>query len=152
VKNPGQYPFPVPPTYQSVPDAVTVGRDGAYYVGELTGFPFPKGEVRFYRVSESGGKPRVYARGFSAIIDVAAGPDGSIYVLEIAKKGLLQAEGPNGDFTGRLTRVYPNGKKKVVASNGLVAPGGVTVARDGTLYVSNFSIFPGQGQLLRIEQ
>jgi len=152
VENPGQFGLPPGFRYQSVPDAVAVARNGDYFVGELTGFPFPVGKARVYRVDEDGGRPRVYARGFTSIIDVAAGPDGSVYVLEIARKGLLQAEGPNGDFTGRLTRIFPGGRKEVVASNGLVAPGGVAVARDGTLYVSNFSIFPGQGQLLRIKQ
>ena len=35
---------------QSVPTSITRGPDGAYYVGELTGFPFPKGAAQVYRV------------------------------------------------------------------------------------------------------
>ena len=127
------------------------GSDGSYYVGELTGFPFPVGEARVYRVKPGSDRPRVYAEGFTNIIDVAIGPDGSLYVLEIVKKGLLQAEGPEGDMTGRLVRVRPNGEQRTVASDELVAPSGVAVAPDGTVYVSNFGIFPNQGQVVRIE-
>lgn len=52
---------------QAVPTAVVRGPDGAYYVGQLTGFPFPVGGARVYRVVP-GHKPQVYARGFTNII------------------------------------------------------------------------------------
>ena len=151
VEDPDQYDLPPGFRYQSVPNAVAKGSDGSYYVGELTGFPFPVGEARVYRVKPGSDRPRVYAEGFTNIIDVAIGPDGSLYVLEIVKKGLLQAEGPEGDMTGRLVRVRPNGERRTVASDGLVAPSGVAVAPDGTVYVSNFGIFPNQGQVVRLE-
>ena len=151
VEDPDQYDLPPGFRYQSVPNAVAKGSDGSYYVGELTGFPFPVGEARVYRVKPGSDRPRVYAEGFTNIIDVAIGPDGSLYVLEIVKKGLLQAEGPEGDMTGRLVRVRPNGERRTVASEGLTAPSGVAVAPDGTVYVSNFGIFPNQGQVVRIE-
>ena len=151
VEDPDQYGLPPGFRYQSVPNAVAKGSDGSYYVGELTGFPFPVGEARVYRLKPGSDKPRVYAEGFTNIIDVAVGPDGSLYVLELVKKGLLQAEGPDGDFTGRLVRVRPNGEQRTVASEGLVAPSGVAVAPDGTVYVSNFGIFPDGGQVVRIK-
>jgi hypothetical protein len=44
----------------SVPTSVAVGPDGAYYVSELTGFPFPVGGARIYRV-EPGETPQIYA-------------------------------------------------------------------------------------------
>ena len=150
VENPEQYGLPPGFRYQSVPDAVAKGPDGSFYVGELTGFPFPVGEARVYRVKPGSDKPKVHAEGFSSIIDLAAGPDGSLYVLELAKKGLLQAEGPEGDLTGRLVRVYPDGRQRTVASEGLVAPSGVAVGPKGAVYVSNFGIFPDQGQVVRI--
>jgi hypothetical protein len=135
---------------ESVPDAVAKAPGGGYYVGELTGFPFPVGEARVYRVVP-GSKPKVYAKDFTNIIDVAVGPKGGLYVLEIAKKGLLQAFGPEGDFTGRLVHLSPDGKRKVVASKGLVAPTSVAVGPRGGLYVSNFGIFPEEGQVVRIQ-
>jgi hypothetical protein len=35
---------------QAVPNTVVKGPDGPYYVGQLTGFPFPVGGARVYRV------------------------------------------------------------------------------------------------------
>lgn len=138
-------PFgPIP--MQAVPTTVTRGPDGAYYVGQLTGFPFPVGGANVYRVPVGGGTPQVYRSGFTNIIDIAFGPDGSLYVLEIAANGLL-----SDDLTGALIRVYPDDSRETVASDGLVAPGGVAVGPDGALYVTNFSIFPGAGQVVRIE-
>lgn len=54
---------------QSVPTSITVGPDGAFYVGELTGFPFPEGTARIYRIGAEG-QPEVYAEGFTNIIDL----------------------------------------------------------------------------------
>lgn len=147
VENPEQYGLPPGFRYQSVPNALAKGPDGSFYVGELTGFPFPVGEARVYRVKPGSKKPRVYAEGFTNIVDVARGPDGSLYVLEIAKNSLL-----SDDLTGRLVRVYPGGRQKTVASEGLVAPSGLAVGPKGEIYVSNFGIFPDQGQVIRIKR
>jgi hypothetical protein len=73
----------------TVPTSIALGPDGHYYVGQLTGFPFPVGGANIYRVPANGGTPEVDAEGFTAIIDVAFGADGSLYVLEIARNGLL---------------------------------------------------------------
>ena len=65
----------------AVPTCVTVGPDGAYYVGELTGVPFATGAARVYRVVP-GEEPEVFLEGFTTIIDLAFGPDRSLYVLQ----------------------------------------------------------------------
>ena len=134
---------------QAVPTSVVQGPDGAYYVGQLTGFPFPVGAANVYRVPAGGGAPTVYASGFTNIVDIAFGKDGSLYVLEIAKAGLL-APG-EGLPVGALIRVAPNGTRTEIASEGLLAPGGVTVGPDGALYVTNKSILPGAGEVVRIQ-
>lgn len=129
---------------QSVPTGLTRGPDGAFYVGELTGFPFPVGKARVWRVVP-GQAPQVFATGFTNIIDVTFGPDGNLFVLELKKNGLLQ-----DDPTGALIKVAPDGTRTEVASQGLVFPGGVAVDDDGTAYVTNFSVFPKQGQVVKI--
>ena len=134
----------------AVPTSVALGPDGNYYVGQLAGFPFPVNDSNVYRVPASGGTADVYAGAFTAIIDVAFGPDGSMYVLEIAKNGLLDAFIFN-DWTGALIRVAPDGTRTEIAEGALFAPGGVAVDSDGTLYVTNNSIFSGAGQVLRIK-
>jgi hypothetical protein len=136
---------------QSVPNTVAKGPDGAYYVGELTGFPFPVGGARVYRVGTTG-MPEVYAEGFTNIIDITFGPDGSLYVLEIFAKGFLQVMGPNADPSGALTRIAPDRSRTIVASAGLIAPSSVAIGPDGGIYVSNFGIAAGGGQVVRVAQ
>ncbi len=142
---------PLPPDFgegtipmQSVPTSVAIGPDGACYVGELTGFPFPVGGARVYRVDESG-SVSVYADGFTNVIGIAFAPDGSLLVLEIATHSLL-----SGDPAGALVRVHDGGRD-VLASEGLIMPGGVAVGPDGAAYVSNCSVCAGGGTVERIE-
>ncbi|HLL74536.1 MAG TPA: ScyD/ScyE family protein [Pyrinomonadaceae bacterium] len=133
----------------AVPTSVAAGPDGMFYVGQLNGFPFPVGGANVYRVPAQGGTPEVFASGFTAVVDVAFGPDGSLYVLEIAKNGLLAAFIAN-DWTGALVRVAPDGTRTELAAGELFAPGGVAVGPDGAIYVTNNSIFSGTGEVLRI--
>jgi sugar lactone lactonase YvrE len=127
---------------QAVPTSVVIGPDGAFYVGELTGFPFAPGKARIWRV-RPGHAPTVYATGFTNIIDLAWGPGGKLYVLEIARNGLL-----SGDQTGALLRVDRNGAPATVVSTGLTAPGGLAV-RGHDAYVSNCSVCKGTGSVLK---
>lgn len=141
-----QPPFPPQLSMQSVPTNVVRGPDGALYVSELTGFPFPAGAARIYRVVP-GAAPTVYATGFTNIIDLEFDSRGNLYVLEIDKNGLAVP-----DVTGRLARISANGGAVVtIASTGLVMPGGMTIGPDGAIYVSNYSTSPGGGQVVRIE-
>jgi hypothetical protein len=140
--NPGIPGLPAVLEVQSVPTSVVRGPDGAYYVGELTGFPFPPGKARVWRVVP-GHDPEVYAEGFTNIIDVAFDKRGRLHVLEIAASGLLsgsETEPP----AGRLVQVNRNGSLTTVASDGLVTPGGFVLVGNSA-YVTNYSIFPDTG-------
>lgn len=128
---------------QAVPTSVVRGPDGAYYVGTLTGFPFVPGTARVFRVVP-GKAPTVHASGFTNIIDLAFGQDGKLYVLEIAHNGLL-----SGDETGALIRVGRDGSQKIVATEGLVAPGGLAI-KGRSAYVSNCGTCVGTGSVVRI--
>jgi hypothetical protein len=130
---------------QAVPNSVVQGPDGAWYVGQLTGFPFPVGGAKVFRVVP-GQAPEVYAEGFTNIIDLAFAKDGSLLVLELATNGML-----SGDLTGRLARVADDGSVEDIMTEGLVAPGGLTVGHSGAIFVSNFSVFAGAGQVLKID-
>ncbi len=127
----------------SVPTAVAVGPDGAYYVAELTGVPFAAGAANIYRVVP-GQPPTVAWSHFKTVIDIAFAPDGSLYVLEHATGPVFFA-GP-----GRLLKVAPDGTRTTVI-DGLTRPGSVVVGPHGTLYVSNRGTSIGTGEVLRIE-
>jgi hypothetical protein len=130
---------------QAVPTSVAVRKgDPNVYVGQLTGFPFPMGGANVYGVRPDG-STFVYASGFTNIVDIAWGPRGSLYVLEITSAGLTA-----GDPTGELIRVEADGDKEVVASTGLVTPTAVAVSDDGWLYVSNYGTSAGKGTVVRI--
>lgn len=69
----------------------------------------------------------------------------------MAENGYYQNPLPDGDRTGRLIRVEPDGSQTVLMSEGLVNPGGVVAADPGVLYVTNWSAtLGGDGQLLRV--
>jgi|KBSSwiStaDraftv2_1062776.scaffolds.fasta_scaffold03531_12 hypothetical protein len=130
---------------EPVPTTVIQGNDGNYYVGQLTGFPFPPGAASIYRVPADGGAPVAVLTGFTNIIDIAAGPDGSLYVLEISKNGLL-----SGNGVGALIRVAPNGTRTELVPGELFFPGGLVFGPDGALYVTTGAILPGGGSVVRI--
>jgi len=124
------------------------GPDGAYYVGQLTGFPFPEGLANVYRIVP-GQEPEVYASGFTHITDLGFGPDGSLYVLQLSKRSLLLTP-PGEQAQGALIRVRPNGKRRELAPGALETPTALLVAEDGTSYVSNRGASAGNGQVLEI--
>jgi hypothetical protein len=127
---------------QAVPTSVVQGPDGAWYVGELTGFPFLRGVARVWRVTP-GKAPTVYASGFTNVIDLAFDSRGRLLVLEMARNGLLDPRSP-----GALWRVGRDGSKSLVTS-ALTAPGGLAVSGD-TAYVTNLSNSPTDGQVVRV--
>ena len=139
--------FPSRPTRSTdaVPTSVTIGPDGAYYVGELTGVPFTVGAARVYRVVP-GTAPAVFLVGFTAIIDLTFDAAGNLYVLQHA----TGAMGPNLMGPGALIRVAPDGTRSTVASEGLFRPTSVVIGSDGAIYVSNCGICVGTGEVIRI--
>ncbi|GAA4714469.1 ScyD/ScyE family protein [Phytohabitans rumicis] len=137
----------LPPDFpmQAVPTTVTRGPDGALYVGQLTGFPFPVGAANVYRIVP-GQQPEVFLSGFTNIIDIAFDRWGRLLVLQITKNGIT-----SGDPTGALIRVdLKSGQRTELAAGKLTFPGGVAIGHDGSIYVTNKSVLPGAGEVLRI--
>lgn len=141
---------------QAVPTSVAQGPDGALYVGQLTGFPFPAGAANVWRVPAEGGEPEVFASGFTNIIGVAFDAAGRLHVLQIGA-GFAGPGGPPLLAPGRLVRVEASGARTVLYEN-LYYPGGLAIGPDGAAYVTNNGIVPGPvpgafpdgGQVLRI--
>jgi hypothetical protein len=135
-------PRPVRGTPMSaVPSSVVKGPDGAFYVAELTGSPYPAGLARIYRVVP-GHTPQVYANGLTAVIDLAFGPDGALYALETARFGLTSP-----DQSGLLLRINPGAAPTVVETR-LKAPSGLVI-RGNDAYIANCGTCKGTGAVLR---
>jgi glucose/arabinose dehydrogenase len=143
-------------TVESVPTAVAIGPDGAYYVSELKGVPFPPGASRIWRIApgstgatcdplqELTGPCTTVAASFSPVIDLTFGPDGTMYVLEI---GLFHAPPPFGALWA-----VKNGVRTELVPGTLLAPGGVAVAGNGSIYVTTGTVFgPGAGSVVRVQ-
>jgi hypothetical protein len=158
----GHLPIPdLPPALpaEAVPTSVAVGPDGYWYVGELTGFPFTPGASRIWRIApwargavcddDTADGCALYLDGFTSITGLDFGPDGSLYVVEIAKGGVFNLFS-GGDITGALIRVR-HGKRTELAEGLLTAPADVAVGRDGTVYVTNKSVMP-DGEVLAIRR
>lgn len=143
VPGPGGIDVPM----QAVPTSIAEGPDGSLYVGELTGFPFPVDGARVYRVPAEGGTPEVVAVGFTNIIDIAIGEDGSAYVLEHDIDGLLQP-----GTVGRLTKIGAFGFRTELAAGLLDTPGKIAIGSDNAIYVTTHSSTAGAGEVLRIAQ
>jgi hypothetical protein len=140
-------PFPSPPIPpQAVPTAVVKGPDGFYYVSQLTGFPFPVGAANIYRVNPTTGAKTVFAGGFTNLMDLAFGRDGTLYALEIDHDGLLT---PADE--GALYAVSRSGVKRRIAlpEDALPFPGGLAID-DGDFYATINAGSPGGGKVVRI--
>ena len=92
--------------------SVAIGPDGAYYVSELKGFPAPLGMSRIWRIepgtrhvhcdAEAVGSPaRVVADGFTSIVDLTFGSDGTAYVVELDEASWFAVEVVHGRDGGR---------------------------------------------------
>ncbi len=140
---PVNFPFPGFPM-DAVPTSVARGPDGALYVGQLTGFPFPVGGSTVWRIGASG--PAPFRTGFTNVVDITFGADGSLYVVEIDSSSLRLPP----EMIGSLIRVAPDGTRTTIADN-LFSPGGVALGPDGAPYVTVCSVCPGGGQVLRLD-
>ena len=134
--------------YQAVPTSVaTVGYDGAYYVSQLTGFPFPKGAANIFKIDPRHPKadPKVYATGLTNVTDLAFnGRD--LYAVQISTEGLL-----NGPI-GSVVKVKPGGTvpaDHTIIAGGLFAPYGIAI-KNNNAYVTTDSISRDTGTVVKI--
>ena len=116
---------------------MTRGPDGAWYVGTLAEGA-GNGGANVWRIVP-GHAPEVYVGGLTAVVDIAFGPDGSLYASEF----VTDVAGETGG--GAVVRVRPSGRRTVLGEGSLFFPGGVAVDRHGRVYVANWSILPANG-------
>ncbi|MGW0806665.1 ScyD/ScyE family protein [Nonomuraea sp. NPDC002799] len=124
-----------PVQVQAVPTSVVRGPRGSYYVSEYTGYPYTGKVARVWQVTP-GQPPRVFAQGFSPILDMDVDARGRLHVLEVEYTGSPYTVPPPA---GRVTRVERDGTTVPVVTEGLTMPSSLSFTRD-TLYVADNSV------------
>ena len=131
-----------PPFYQAVPTGAAFGPMGNLSLGQLTGFPFPQGAAQIY--SLEGGALSIVASGFTNIIDLAFGTDGTLFALELDSDGLL-----NPGSNGALYSVGSDGSSRLLFDD-LINPTGLAIGANGDIFVSNNGFSATEGTVIRL--
>lgn len=140
---------------QGVATSVAIGPDGALYVTELKGFPAPLGMSRIWRIepdarhvacdaADTDGPCTLVADGFTSIVDITFGPDGTAYVTELDEASWAAVEiFTDGMLGGTVNACDPDTWTCTEAATGLPMPMAVAVNDDGPSVVINALV---QGQ------
>lgn len=142
---PAPFPGPWGPAgtliaYQSVSTDVVKGPDGALYVSELNGFPFPAGASTIWRVVP-GKKPEVYATGLTSVTGLDWRGE-QLYAVRIF-------DGPFFGSLGSVRKVVRGSTNHPAVAEGLPTPYGIAIRGDSA-YVTTGSVLPGGGEVREI--
>jgi hypothetical protein len=126
------------------PTAIT-SRGESLYIGTLTSFPVQVGAAQVFKVNPLDGSFSVFASNLTAVLGLAFGEEGALYVLEMSV-----LNGGPAPATGDVVRI--KGGHRTTIASGLTFPTGVAFGPDHNLYVSvnGFGFPPGHGQILKI--
>jgi plastocyanin len=133
-----------------VPTGVVMDKDGNYYVGTLGVTPYPDGSAQVLKVAPDGTTETVWT-GLTMITDLAIGPDGALYALEMSTGNTTEPPFYQRN-AGRIVRqTGPASAEEVVT--GLDLPIAMEFGPDGALYTSFPAIHAegGAGGVARID-
>jgi hypothetical protein len=143
-----------------VPTSIAIGPDGHYYVGELKGFPAPTGQSRIWRVApwaswaECGASPDcelVFDGGFTSIIDLAFGPEGLLYVVELGVASWFAVEIlPPPHTGGAITACDVETLACATVASGLSLPTAITFGKRGALWTAENGVIPGLAKVVQV--
>jgi hypothetical protein len=147
---------------EAVATSVAVGPDGAYYVGELKGFPAPTGASRIWRITpharhaQCGASPdcTVIADGFTSIVDLSFGRDGTLHVVELDEASwfALEIQAPAGGTVTACQRQRETGTWGCdVEAAGLFMPMAATVDFRGRVHVVTSALVPGAAEVITLQ-
>ena len=144
---------------QPVATSVAVGPDGAYYVGELKGFPAPTGESRVWRIepgtlhAHCGTSPAcmVVADGFTSIVDLAFGRGGKLYVVELDEASWYAVEVTHNGVGGTVNACETRFWTCAPVKTDLPQPIAAAVNRKGRVYAVINALEPGEAEIVRVK-
>ena len=150
---------------QPVTPSVAIGPVGAYYIGELKGFPAPTGESRVWRIDPAlrhvhcTNPPAVtagctvVADGFTSIIDIAFDRAGTMYVTELDEASWFAVEVLHTPIGGTVNACTQNAGSWECApfEQNLATPTGVASDATGRIYVPNHALEPGAAEILTVK-
>ena len=133
-----------------VPTQLAAAPQGGVYVGYLTAVPFPDGAAKVSHVAADGTVTDVWT-GLTTVTDVAVGPDGTLYAVEMST-GNLEEPPFLMPGSGRVVRQTGEDSAEAVAT-GLMFPITLGFGPDGGLYVAMPAVgaASGGGTISRID-
>lgn len=143
---------------QPVTTSVAVGPDGSYYLSELKGFPVPLGRSQIWRIepgtrhARCGSSPacKVVADGFTSIVDINFGPDGTLHVVEIDEASWLAVELGSEMEGGTINAcTWPSFVCTKEASD-LPIPIAVAINGGGHVFAAISALIPGEAKVIEI--
>jgi hypothetical protein len=151
-------PAGTPISSEAVVTSVTVGADGAYYIGELRGFPGTPGTSQIWRIRPGArhavcnpmkpnkGACKRYVDGLTSIVGLASGRGGSIYALELSKMGWMAVEGgaPGSDVGAVIRISHDKRLQRELKPGKFKTPGGIAVGPRGGVFVTTPVFGPGK--------
>ncbi len=139
---------------QPVATSIAVGPDGYFYMGELKGIPAPLGRSRIWRIkptarhAKCGTSPdcQVVANGFTSIVDLAFGWDGTLHVVEMDEASWFAVEGTHTPTTGTVNACRWRHRTQMFdcepEKTGLPTPIAATVDFFGRVHVLTHALDP----------
>jgi sugar lactone lactonase YvrE len=135
-----------------VPTGLALAPDGGVYVGTLTAIPYPDGGAKVMHIAPDGTVTDHWT-GLTAVNDIAVGPDGALYAVEMATGNTEEPPfaTPN---SGRIVRMTGPDPLEPVATD-LDYPTNLGFGPDGALYLTTPGFAPDagvdQGALVRVD-
>jgi hypothetical protein len=128
--------------FTQVPGVVTTGiayTGTNFFLGSLTGFPFPIGGANVYNV-DLNGTSSVFQDQLTTIIDLAIDPfDNTLLALQYSEFGAGFQ-----DSTGALFKIHDSNVDTLIY--GLSYPSGMVFGSSGELYISSYA----NGQIIKV--
>lgn len=144
---------------QAVTTSVAVGPDGAYYVTELKGFPAPLGRSRIWRIepgtrhvacdaSATDSPCSVVADGFTSIVDLTFGADGTAYVTELDEASWAAVEFAPTMMLGGTVNSCTTAWVCTEQATDLTMPIAVAEDANGQASVAVAALIPGEADVV----